>query len=66
VTITQRYLQSLQITDLRTVHDRLSPLSQEHRRSRRDAVEHRSRLNTHSSTFPAPLRPSLDTGRPPD
>jgi site-specific recombinase XerD len=34
VTITQRYLQSLQITDLQTVHDRLSPLSQEHRRGR--------------------------------
>ena len=32
VTITQRYLQSLQVTDLQAVHDRLSPLTPEHLR----------------------------------
>ncbi len=32
VVITQCYLQSLQVTDLQAVHDRLSPLSPEHLR----------------------------------
>ena len=35
VTITQRYLQSLQVTDFQAVHDRLSPLTPEHLRSSR-------------------------------
>jgi hypothetical protein len=35
VTITQRYRQSLQITDLQAVHDRLSPLAMDHLRGAR-------------------------------
>jgi site-specific recombinase XerD len=52
VTITQRYLQSLQITDLQTVHDRLSPLASRHRNGR-DSQQRRSEAlgTVNRSTF---------------
>ena len=39
VKTTERYLQSLQVTDFQAVHDRLSPLTPEHLRSTRSAKE---------------------------